>query len=138
MKDEEKGEEAPKFARAVRAGVNNAQEVVGATRLGHGRTKFGPDKSVAEREAGAEDPAEHGLRAAHRGEDQRQRDERADADHVEHVERDRAGQAEAAREGWRGSGGDGDPTSLTCAQAARMTEAPCLSDTVWDKNRSGQ
>jgi hypothetical protein len=36
------------------------------------------------------------LRTTHRSEDEREGDERADADHVEHVERDRRAQGETA------------------------------------------
>ena len=70
-------------------------------RLRAGGAEFGPDEAIAEGEECAGDPAEHGLGASHGGEQDGQGDEGADADHVEHVERDGAGEGEGAGElGW--------------------------------------
>ena len=98
LKDEEEGEEPAEGVAALRAGVDGAEEVVGASGLGHGGAEFGPGEAVDEGEAGAQDPAEHCLRAAHRAEDERQRDEGADADHVEHVQGDGTAEREGAVE----------------------------------------
>jgi len=73
-----------------------AEEVIGSSGGGERGAEFGPDHAVAEGEEGAEDPAEHGLRAAHGGEDEREGDEGADADHVEHVEGDCAAERQGA------------------------------------------
>ena len=62
----------------------------------HRRAKLGPDQPVADDQHRAEYPPEHRLRPAHRRDDQRHRDERPDADHVDHVERRRTGHADAA------------------------------------------
>jgi hypothetical protein len=45
-----------------------------------------------------DDPPEHRLRPAERRHQQRDRDERTDPDHVDHVERRRLEQAEPARQ----------------------------------------
>ena len=60
---------------------------VRAARAGHGGAEFGPDEAVGEREDGADDPAEHRFRAADRGDHRGNRDERADAAHLGHVDR---------------------------------------------------
>jgi hypothetical protein len=91
-------EEQERQQAAEAAGIDDAEEVVGAAGGGEGGAEFGPDKAVAEGEKGAEDPAEHGLRAGHSGENQRQGDEGADADHVEQVEGDGSAEGERARE----------------------------------------
>src|SRR6185369_15935561 len=44
----------------------------------------------------AQDPAEHGLRPAHRDDDQRNSDEGSDANHVDHVQRRGAPETDAA------------------------------------------
>src|SRR5207245_3254954 len=47
-----------------------------------------------------DEPAEHRLRTAERGHEERDRDERSDPDHVRHVERRGVNQAEAADHRW--------------------------------------
>lgn len=108
MEDEKEGEEA-----ARGAGVDGAQEAVGATGFGHGGAEFGPDEAVTEGEERAEDPAEHGLRAAHGGEEEGEGDEGADADHVEHVDGHGAGEGKRAGEMGLGLGLRGDSGSLS-------------------------
>ncbi len=115
LDDEEEAEEAAEGCAAgllsgCGAGVDGPEEVVGASGFGHGGAEFGPGEAVDEGEEGAEDPAEHGLGAAHGAEDEREGDEGADADHVEHVQRDGSAEREGAVEGGTGLGVDG--TSL--------------------------
>ncbi len=86
LPDEQKRHQAAQLARAVNLG----QVTIRAAGAGHRRAQLGPDQPVADDQERAEDPAEHRLRPAHRRDDQRDRDERADADHVDHVQRRRA------------------------------------------------
>lgn len=58
---------------------------IGAAGARHGSAQFGVDQSVAHGENRAQNPAQHRLRAAHVRNDRAQRDERPNADHVEHV-----------------------------------------------------
>ena len=70
--------------------VDFTQEGVGAAGLRQCCSQLCPDQPIAKRESRAEYPAEHGLRTAHSSDDERQSDERADAHHLQHVERERA------------------------------------------------
>ncbi len=94
LPDEEKRQQAAQRIGAV----DFFQVAIRAAGVGHGRAQFGPDQPIAEREDRAENPAQHGLRTAGGGDDQRQRDERPHADHVDHVQRGGFGQADAADE----------------------------------------
>ena len=59
------------------------QEVmIGAAGLRHRRAQFSPDHTVAKRDHGAEDPAQHRLWSAHRGQGQRDGEKGPDPDHV--------------------------------------------------------
>ena len=100
LPDKKKGNQSAESARAV----DLAQITVRSTRPGHGRAQFRPDQPVAHGEDRAEDPAQHGLRSAHCAHDQRNGDERPHADHVDHVQRGSAADADAADQG-RGSVG---------------------------------
>ena len=61
--------------------------------------KFRPHQAVTHGEDCAQNPSQHGLRAAHGADDQRNGDERPDADHVDHVQRGGAAQADSADQG---------------------------------------
>ena len=69
--------------------VNLLQEVVRAAASRHRRTQLAPDQAVAHHHDGRHDPTDCGMRAAHRRDEHRDRDEGADPDHVGDVERDR-------------------------------------------------
>src|SRR5437763_972388 len=60
------------------------------------RAELAPHHPVAQHDHQRDEPAEHRLRAAQRGHEERDRDERSDPDHVRHVERRGVNQAEAA------------------------------------------
>src|SRR5436853_6001834 len=60
------------------------------------RPELAPDHAVAQDDHQCDEPAEHGLRTAERGHEERDRDERSDPDHVRHVERCGVNQPEAA------------------------------------------
>ena len=83
LPDEEERHEA---AEAIWS-VGFAQKHVAAAGLRHCGAEFRPDATVHEREGGANDPGEDALRAVHGANDERDDDERADADHERHVER---------------------------------------------------
>src|SRR5262249_23092240 len=78
--------------------VHRAKVADRAAGVGKRGTEFGPDEAVADHEQGAEDPAHHRLWAVHRRHDERNSDERADADHVDHVQRGRVPEADAPDE----------------------------------------
>ena len=63
--------------------------------------QFAPHQPVAQHEHRGHHPADQRLRPAHRGDEQRNRDERPDADHVGHVERRGLHQAKFAGERFR-------------------------------------
>ena len=67
--------------------VHGAQVLDRPARAGQGGAEFRPHQPVAHGEQRAEHPADHGLRPVHRGDDERDRDERPHADHVDHVQR---------------------------------------------------
>jgi hypothetical protein len=75
-----------------------AEVEVRPARARHRRAELGPYEAVGEREQRAEDPPEHRLRAAERGDHQRDRHERPDPAHLGHVDRGRGAQPEAALE----------------------------------------
>ena len=68
-----------------------------SARSRHRRAELAPDHAVADDDHERDDPAEHRLRAAERRHEQRDRDERPDADHVGHVQRRRLKQTESSR-----------------------------------------
>ena len=74
------------------------QIVIAASRFWHSGAKFRPNESIAQRKQRSQEPADHCLRAAHRGKEQGDRDEGADPNHVCDVERCRLGQTEVAME----------------------------------------
>ncbi len=76
--------------------VDLAQILIRSARTGNSGAKFCPDEPIAGCQQRAYDPAQHGLRAAHGADYQRNGDERAYADHVDHVQRCGAPQANAA------------------------------------------
>src|SRR5882724_6515368 len=96
LPDEEEGEELS----PARGAIDALEILIGAAGLREGSAEFGPDETVANGEQRAEDPAKHGLRSAHRADDERQGDEGADADHVDHVEDGRVLHRELASELW--------------------------------------
>ncbi len=61
--DLEEEEKAERLADA--SGVDDTEIGIGTAGLGERGSELGPDEAVAEGEQGPEDPAEHGLRAAH-------------------------------------------------------------------------
>ena len=94
--------------------VHRAQIADGPACLRQRRAELGPDQPVARDEQRADDPPQHRLRPVHRRDHQRDRDERPDADHVDHVqdggvpETDAADEARAGRlaRGRRAAPGD--------------------------------
>ena len=90
-------EEAEPVAGAVGA-VDLAEEGVGAAGTGEGGAEFGPDQAVGDGDGGAQHPCPHREAEAGGGDDQGQGDERAHADHLQHVEEHGGAQADAAFE----------------------------------------
>src|SRR5689334_5547281 len=76
------------------------QILIRSTGLRHGCTQLRPDKTVTHRESRAEYPAEHGLGAVHGMNNQRNRDKRSNADHVDDVERRGFAKVDFARQPW--------------------------------------
>ena len=92
LTDEKEGHETSPFLGAV----GFAKKNVGAAGFGHCRAKFRPDERVEGGDEGAGEPGDQRLRPAHGFDDERTRDERADAHNLDHVEGDRFFQAETA------------------------------------------
>ena len=93
LPDEEKSQQP-----SVRlAAIGLAEIAERPARRRHGRAELAPHHPVAHDDDERNDPAEHGLRSTKRGHQQRDRDERADPDHVDHVERRGLHEAEPAR-----------------------------------------
>ena len=109
LPDEEKRHQPPERLAAERF----AQIAERAARRRHRGAELAPHHAVADDDHERDDPAEHRLRAAERRHEQRDRDERTDPDHVDHVERRGLEQAEAARQGWRGHLGRQAEATLT-------------------------
>ena len=83
LPDEEEGHQpAPSLAAK-----SIAQEMIAAAGSGHGRAKFTPHQSIGQRQNQRHQPAQHRLRPAQRGHQDRDGDERPDAHHVGHVHR---------------------------------------------------
>jgi len=80
-------EEAQPVPRAVGA-IDFAEECVGATGPREGCAEFGPYEAVCYGNGGAEEPGPYGKLVSGCGDDERERDEGAYADHLEHVEED--------------------------------------------------
>jgi hypothetical protein len=99
LPQEEKGEHVAQAPFAEQT----AQIGIGSARMRHGGAQFGPDEAVAQRNEGAQHPADQGLGAAHGGNGQGNGDERTDSDHVEDVGRQAAPQADGPF-GCRGQG----------------------------------
>ena len=94
-------EKAEPAAGAVRA-VDLFEEGVAAACAWEGCAELGPDEAVGDGDDSAEHPGPDGEAIASGGDDERQRDEGADADHLQHVEEDGGAEADAALE--RGGG----------------------------------
>src|SRR5512146_27916 len=92
LPNKQKGEQAAPSIRTE----HFTKIAIGASGAGHSGAELSPDEAVADGEEGAEDPAEHRLRAAHGGDDEWNGDEGTDADHVDHVQRGRAPEPDLA------------------------------------------
>ncbi len=98
-------EKAEPVAGALGA-VDLAQKCIRAASAREGRAQLGPHQPVGHGDGRAQHPCPHREPEARRGNHQRQRDERADADHLQHVEENGGAQPDAALEGC-GTGGRG-------------------------------
>jgi hypothetical protein len=81
LPDEKERNHAAQLARPV----DFVQIAVRAARTGHGSSQFGPHQSVTNREQRAQNPAKHRLRTTAGTDDERDGNERTDADHIDHV-----------------------------------------------------
>ena len=99
-------EKAEPVAGAIGA-VDLAQKRIRSACLRKCRAEFGPHQPVREGNDRAKHPGPNGKTKARRGDDQRQGDERTDADHLQHVEQNRGAEADAAFEMRRARGGVG-------------------------------
>ena len=98
-------EKTEPVAKAVRA-VDLAQKCIRTAGARKGCAKFGPDQAVSDGDDGAQHPRPDGEPVAGCGDDQRQRDEGTNADHLQHVEEHGRAQADAAlKMGGVGRGG---------------------------------
>ena len=103
-------EEAEPVAGAIGA-VDFAEKGVRSAGSRKGRSEFSPDEAVGDGDDGAEDPCPDGEAVSGCGNDEGKGDERAHADHLEHVEEHGRAQADAALEvsglrvGWIAGGG---------------------------------
>ena len=84
-------------AGAFRA-VDLFEEGVAAAGAWEGCSELGPDEAVGNRDDSAEHPGPDGEAIARGGDDERQGDEGADADHLKHVEEDGRAEADAPLE----------------------------------------
>ncbi len=89
--------------------VDFLEEGVAAASAREGCAELGPDEAVGDGDDGAEHPRPDGEPIASGGDDERQSDEGADADHLEHVEEDGGAKADAALRAvrWRDVGDRG-------------------------------
>src|SRR5229473_5138793 len=94
LPDEQKRHQTPKGFPPKRF----AQIKIAAAGAGHRRAQFAPDHAVRDGNQHRDQPANHRLRPAERGHQQWDGDERADADHVRHVQRGGLQQVKAARQ----------------------------------------
>ena len=92
LPDEEEGQHPAPRARAEAL----PQEHVGAAGGGFRRAELGHDHAVGQRDDGPDHPSEIRLRACEGLQDQGDRDERPDPDHVGHVDRGRIQQSQPA------------------------------------------
>ena len=90
-------EKAQPVARALGA-VDLAEECIRTTGAREGRAEFGPDQAVGDGDGCAEHPRPDRQPKPRSGDDQRQRDEGTDADHLQHVEEHGGAKADAALE----------------------------------------
>ena len=88
-------EKAEPVAGAFRA-VDLAEKCIRAAGAREGCAELGPDEAVGDGDGGAEHPRPDGEPIACGGDDQRQRNEGTDADHLQHVEEDGGAEADAA------------------------------------------
>ena len=95
--EEERHEPAVRLAAEGLAQVDER-----SARARHGGAELAPDHAVADDDHQRDNPAEHRLRTAKRRQQERDRDERTDPDHVDHVQGGRVNEAEAR---WIGSVG---------------------------------
>ena len=95
LPDEQKRHQPAERLRAERL----AQIAERPARSRHRRAELAPHHAVGDDDHERDDPAEHRLRPAERGHQQRDRDERADPDHVDHVERGGFDETETASQG---------------------------------------
>ena len=79
--------------------VDFAEEGIGATGAWKGCAEFRPDQAIGNSNHRAEHPGPYREPVACRCDDQGQRDEGPDADHLKHVEEDGGAQADATLEG---------------------------------------
>ena len=82
LPDEEKSHQPP----VGFAAEGFAQVAERSARRRHRGAELAPHQAIADDDEERDDPAEHRLRPAERRHQQRDRDERADPDHVDHVE----------------------------------------------------
>ncbi len=91
--------------------VNLAQKRIRPARARKCRAQFSPHQSVRNSDRRAQQPRPHRKPVARRRNDQRQRDERPHADHLQHVEQHRGTKPDApfesARFAWNRVSGDG-------------------------------
>ncbi len=88
-------EKAEPVSGAVGA-VDLAEKCIRTTGAREGCAQLGPDQAVGDGDGGAEHPRPDGETIARGGDDQRQRDEGTDADHLQHVEEHGGAEADAA------------------------------------------
>ena len=94
LPDKKKRHQPPPTLGAVRF----TQKNVGAARLRHRGSQFRPHKAIETSEKRSRKPGKKSLRAAHRLDDQRTDNERADPNDLDHVERYGLFEPEAALE----------------------------------------
>ena len=88
-------EKAQPVARALGA-VDLAEKGIRTTGAREGRAEFGPDQAVGDSDGRAEHPRPNRQPESRSGDDQRQRDEGTDADHLQHVEEHSGAETDAA------------------------------------------
>ncbi len=93
-------EKTEPVAGALRA-VDLLEECIAAAGARKGCAELGPDEAVGDGDDGAQHPGPDGETVAGGGDDERQGDEGADADHLKHVEEDGGAEADAALKGGR-------------------------------------
>src|SRR4029077_16737169 len=112
--------------------IGFAKKNITSAGLRHRSAEFGPDASIEQRENRSGHPGEDALRPAHRLDDERNHDERADPHHESHVEGGGLEKTEAAFEFFRLA--HVNSARNETKRIARKRAAAALKTPVWQRH----